>query len=411
MSLEAIRHRTFEILEIGPYGSRLNRLVDVFLIVLILANVVAVAAETVPRLQAAYRAYFVAFEVFSVIVFTVEYALRVWVAADDVRHGAGSAASRRWRFVRSPLAVIDLLAILPFYVFFFAAPDLRFLRIFRLVRLFKLARYSPAVAALARVFYDERRALMGALIIMFGLVLVSASVMYFVERQAQPEAFGSIPQATWWALVTLTTVGYGDVVPVTLLGRILGSVVMIFGLAVYAIPIGIIASGFSSEIHRREFMVRWGLIAKVPLFRGLDAETIGDLSHYLKAVVVEAGTVLSRPGQVLHELFFVVSGELSAEIGKHVTTLGEGDFFGEGGLIEDAPARTTITARTSCRLMVLAGHDFKHLLKSRPELAARVGEAAEQRLKQLVEVGEIGAEEAEALFDNLKRWWEPPSGT
>ena len=410
MSLEAIRHRCFEILEVGPYGNRLNRLIDGFLIVLILANVVAVAAETVPRLQAAYRAYFVIFEVFSVAVFTVEYALRIWVAADDMRHGAGSAASRRWRYIRSPLALIDLAAILPFYIFFFAAPDLRFLRIFRLVRLFKLARYSPAVTALARVFYDERRALMGALIIMFGLVMVSASVMYFVERHAQPEAFGSIPQAIWWALVTLTTVGYGDVVPVTLVGRILGSVVMIFGLAVYAIPIGIIASGFSSEIHRREFMVRWGLIAKVPLFQGLDAETIGDLSRFLKAVVVEAGTVLARPGQILHELYFVVSGELSAEFRQHATTLREGDFFGEGGLIEDAPARTTVTAKTSCRLMVLDSHDFKHLLKSRPGLAARVGEAAKQRLKQLVEVGEISAEEAEALFDNLKRWWEPPSG-
>lgn len=293
-----IRRRTFEVLELGAFGDRLSKLIDWFLILLIIGNVLAVAIETVEGMDEAYGPYFHGFEIFSVFIFSAEYFARVWIAAESRLEGDTTLAARL-RWMRSPFAIIDLLSILPFFLSMFFAADLRVLRVFRLLRLFKLARYSPALAALGKVFVDERRALAGTLVIMLGLVVVSATILHFAERGVQPDAFGDIPKAMWWAIVTLTTVGYGDVVPVTLFGRVVAAAVMLFGLAIYAIPIGIIGFGFSNEIHKREFMIRWGLIARVPLFQGLSADLINEISQRLRALVATPSQTLIRRGKRL----------------------------------------------------------------------------------------------------------------
>ena len=214
---------------------------------LILLNVLAVAFETVDALYASYEAFFFGFELLSVTIFTVEYAGRIWSAVE-----AGEPYDRpivgRLRFATRPLLVLDLIAILPFYIAIFAGvTDLRFLRALRLIRflrLFRLVRYSESMQAFGRAFYLKRGQLIVAMTGNLILLVVASSLMYFAEHAAQPEAFPSIPGTMWWGIVTLTTVGYGDVTPVTPVGQLIGSVVAILGIGLFALPASIMASGF-----------------------------------------------------------------------------------------------------------------------------------------------------------------------
>jgi voltage-gated potassium channel len=243
--------------------------------------------DSVPALQAQYGPLFIATELLSLVVFTIEYGLRVWVAAEHAPHRHSSERKARWEFVSSPLGVVDLLAVLPFWFAFVLPGDLRVLLVFRMVRFLKLARYSPAMRSLLDALYSERRALFGCFVILLGATLLAASVMHVIEGHAQPDKFGAIPEAMWWAIVTLGTIGYGDVVPVTVLGRIVASVTIFVGLIMVALPIGIVATAFADEIHRREFVVTWGMVARVPLFAELQATDIAAVTRKGDLVVEE----------------------------------------------------------------------------------------------------------------------------
>ena len=252
---KGFKHRIYEVLEVAHPDDRLSRVVDRSLIALIVANVAAAIIETVEPVQLRYQAQFWAFEVFSVTVFSIEYLARMWICDKHLSLMDHGPIKARLKFAVTPYALIDLAAILPFYLaLFMPFADLRLLRIFRLLRLLKLLRYSPALATLARVLKNERRALVGSLLIVIALLLISSTVIFYIEREVSPQAFGSIPQSMWWALATLTTVGYGDVVPLTPLGKMVGGLVMVLGVGIFALPIGILASGFSTEIQRRDFV-------------------------------------------------------------------------------------------------------------------------------------------------------------
>lgn len=244
------RRRVHEILERSRPSDRVGRWVDLALIVLILGNVAAAILETVPSLAAAAGEFFRWFEVVSVAVFTVEYGLRMWSCV-EAKSAAGRPWAARGRYALSWPALIDLAAILPFYLAMFFSLDLRMLRILRLLRLFKLSRYSSAFGMLADVMRREAGTLLVCFAILAALLVVTATGAYLAEREAQPEAFGSIPAAMWWAMATLTTVGYGDVTPVTALGKIFGGVVTVLGVGMAALPAGILASGLSAELAQR----------------------------------------------------------------------------------------------------------------------------------------------------------------
>ncbi|MBC8268941.1 MAG: ion transporter [Rhodospirillaceae bacterium] len=245
------RQRAHEILDISLPHDKVGRFIDGCLITLIALNVAAVIFETLPGLGQGWLKLFFWFEVFSIIIFSVEYVLRVWSAVDDDEIDYRHPILGRLRYMLTPMALIDLFVILPFYLGFFFQIDLRFLRVLRLLRVFKLTRYSSSMSLLLNVLRDEGRAIGAAMFVLMLMLVLTASLAYLAEHKAQPEAFGSIPAAMWWAVITMTTVGYGDVVPVTLWGKLMGAAIGILGIGMVALPAGLLSSGFSNELHRR----------------------------------------------------------------------------------------------------------------------------------------------------------------
>lgn len=375
----ALRRRAHEVLEAGHANDRLSTLFDAVLVTLIITNVIAFAVGTMEA-AAPYETALEAFNIVSVAIFTVEYAARLWACVElpPWRHLPHWRA--RLRFARRPLLLVDLAAILPFYLSFLLPLDLRVLRVLRLLRFFKVARYSPALQTLGRVFSNERRALYGALIIMASALLISSTVIYFLERHAQPEVFGSVPDAAWWALATLTTVGYGDAVPVTAMGRLFGGVVMIFGLGMFALPIGIVATGFVQEVNRREFVVTWSMVARVPAFEQLNAAAISKLMSVLRAQSFPAGAMILGDGDVVDAIYFIAAGEVAVEEGGRRQVLNAGEYFGDDTLHDpDKVEGITAVAVSNCDLLMLERDAFKRLLRENDELRKQVRAAARAR--------------------------------
>ncbi len=243
--------RAFNILEVSESRGDLSWKIDAFIIILIILNVVAIILESIEPLVLKYSNEFFFFEVFSVIVFTIEYIFRIWVS--NLNPLFKNPITGRLKYAFTPIAIIDLLAILPFYLAF-TALDLRLLRmfrIFRIFRLFKIARYISALSLINRVITRKKEELIISIIFTLFLLLLSSTIMYYIENNAQPDHFSSIPETMWWGIATLTTVGYGDMYPVTGMGQFLGGIIAIIGIGLFALPTGIIASGFSEELAHK----------------------------------------------------------------------------------------------------------------------------------------------------------------
>lgn len=246
-----LRNTVFRVLETAKDNDAASRIADISLIVLIAASVVAVILESVPTIESRYGAELYWFEVFTISVFTAEYFLRLWSSVESEEYRLANPILTRLRYMFSFHAIIDLLAILPFYLMtfgLFSAVDMRFLRAVRLLRVLKLTRYSAALNMLITTVNENGRALLASFMILVTVMLLAASGMYYFERLAQPQAFGSIPAAMWWAFVTLTTVGYGDVTPITVGGRVFGAMITVVGIGMVALPTSILASGYSQQL-------------------------------------------------------------------------------------------------------------------------------------------------------------------
>ena len=370
----ALRRRTHEILEQGPFGDTASRNVNRLLVATIIINLIATVLQSVPALNVRYGTWFIIIEWASLILFTAEYLLRVWATADD-----GNDSRARLKYVLSPIGIVDLLAVAPFWIALFSGADLRFLLVFRMVRFLKLARYSPGMRSLLDAIYAERRALFGCLVIIMGATLVAASIMQVVEGEAQPEKFGTIPDAMWWAIVTLATVGYGDVSPITPFGKVLTGLYILASLIIIALPVGIVATAFSSEIHRRDFVVTWSMVARVPLFAGLSAADIADISRLLRAQTVEGGTMIVRRGESGDSMYFIGNGEVEVELPSDRVRLGVGDFFGEVAVLGRARRMATVTAVTRTNLLILDAQDLEALMEREKRIAERIHEALRGR--------------------------------
>lgn len=376
-SAKAIAYR---LLEKGVTGDSLGRRVNLVFVVFIVLTVVVALLDTVPSLSQAHHRLFEIAETVAGLVFLIEYAARLWVADLHPPLRRFGPFGARLRYALQLSAIIDLLAVLPFVAaLFLPATALKTLVIIRLVRFLKLARYSPALRSLINAIVQERHALIASFVIIFGVVLVAATGMYLVERHVQPDKFGSIPEAMWWALATLTTVGYGDVVPITPAGKILGGLVMLTGYGLFALPIGIIATAFAREIHSREFVVTWAMVARVPLFEDLKATEIAEIAKLLRAISMPAGEVITRQGEQAESMYFIADGLVEVDLGHSKVELGEGAFFGEMAILGRRKRGATTIALQRTSLMVLEASDLHNLMMRKPHLADRLLKEAEMR--------------------------------
>ena len=244
--MEQFKKKVYAVLEL-----EFNNPINIFLAILIIANVICVILATVNSFYIRFSTFLDDFEMFSVIVFTIEYIFRLWSSTSNKRYK--HPIKGRLRYASQPLLIVDLLAFLPFYLPLIAV-DLRFLRIlriFRVLRVLKLERYFSALKIVARVIKNKSAELISTFIVIFILLIIVASMMYYIE----PQTFSSIPQAMWWGIVTLTTVGYGDIYPTTVIGKLVGAVLALLGIGLFGLPAGILAAGFIEEIQARKSKV------------------------------------------------------------------------------------------------------------------------------------------------------------
>ena len=246
--MRKLKQRVFEVIQPAAEGCIASRVFDVAIMVLIAGSIVSVFATTFSLSKTELRC-FGAFETVSVLIFTVEYLLRIWTA--DLLHPDETPFRARLRYIRSGMALIDLLAILPFYLPMILPVNLlglRAIRLVRLLRIFKLNRYSDALISIGRVFAEKSREIAASLFFVAILLVIASLLIYHAEHDAQPEQFKNAFSGLWWAVATLTTVGYGDIYPITPLGRVLGAVIAILGIGVVAVPTGILSAGFMEHL-------------------------------------------------------------------------------------------------------------------------------------------------------------------
>lgn len=371
---QTLRQLAYVVLEEGQTEDGWSRLVEFGMIALIVSNVIMVILETVPSLYRPYHWFFSTFEAFTVYAFALEYAVRVWCAPEDPRIGYDHPLTGRLRFALRPMMIIDFIAFAPFFLTMFTggALDLRALRVLRLLRLLKIARYSQALPAMLGVLYAERRALLGSFILLLCTVCASGEVMYLVEGRGQPEHFGTLPDSMYWAITTLSTVGYGDEVPLTGFGKLVAALTMVMGLVLFAMPIGIISKGFVDGLHRREFSITWSMVKRQPLFNDFSVEAVGQIVDLMGAALLQDHTRIAIAGQPAHNLYLIISGRARAEDDTGAYDLEAGDMFGEEALVDDAVYGKTVVARTEIRLMVLPSDDLRRISRKFPLLARRI---------------------------------------
>ena len=376
---DSLRRRIYEVLDVGMAHDRASRLVHRALVALILISVAVAVLESVPSLQQRFNTAFSIIEVITVAIFTAEYAIRLWAAPEHKPYSGMTDGRARLAFACSLSSIIDLLAILPLYLAFFGNDDLRVFLLLRIVRFLKLLRYSPGARSLLDAISHERRALYACLVIFTSLLLMTAAVMHIAEHAAQPDKFGTIPDAMYWSVITLTTVGYGDVVPVTPAGKIVAGVTALLGLLMLSLPVGIVATAFAQEIRKREFVVTWAMVARVPLFSSLGPSDVAEIMQLLNSQMADPGETVVRRGEPATSMYFVASGEVEVELAETRIRLGEGHFFGEAAVLGRAERSATVRATTKTKLLVLDSEDLRILMSRQADIAQRVRQEAYRR--------------------------------
>jgi voltage-gated potassium channel len=344
---------------------------------MVAAGIAIMLAETVAPIQATYGVALAAGFYIVAAFFCAEYVLRLTAAPESPIGLHCGPLRARLLWVVSVGGVFDLVSALPGLVAIVQGPSVG---LFGFVWAFKYVRYSPGLAAIGRDVSNARQALLSVLLGFATVLLTASSVAYLLERDANPDAFGSIPAALWWGIVTMTTTGYGDVVPQTVGGRVLGGVLMIGGILVFALWAGILASGYAQELRRREFLRTWELVAKVPFFHNIGAALIAEVAELLRPRDFPPGAVIMRRGAAGDRMYFIIDGEVEVQLASQTVILGGGQFFGELALLTGAPRNATVVAVDACTLLALDIVDFHGLLGRHPELARIIREEADQRL-------------------------------
>jgi voltage-gated potassium channel len=347
---------------------------------MVAAGIAIILTATVAAMQASYGAALVIGFYVVAVFFFAEYVLRV-IAAQEApggEHRGPLGAQLAW--ATSLGGVFDLVSALPLLIALAGVPEAG---LGGFVWAFKYVRYSPGLASLGRVISHARQALLSVLLGFSIVLLTAASIAYLMERHAHPEdpeAFASIPAALWWGITTMTTTGYGDVVPHTIAGRALSGIVMVGGILIFALWTGVIVNGYAEELRRREFLRTWELVAKVPFFHHIGASLIAEVARLLRSRDYPQGAVIMRRGEPGDCMFFVVEGEYEVQLQTGPIRLGAGHFLGELALLTGDPRNATVIATRDCKLLVLDIVDFHELLARQPELARVIREEAHKRL-------------------------------
>jgi voltage-gated potassium channel len=305
-----------------------------------------------------------------------EFVVRLW-----------TAGAERKAYLTSAEGLIDLAAAAALPLGWLVVAEPRDVPLFAVVWAFRYIRHTTGLALFWRVMRRSRKPLLSIASLFLVVFLTAATLAYVFEREAQPEAFGSIPRAMWWAIVTVTTTGYGDLVPTTLWARLLGGWVMIGGIVMFALQAGIIVTAFGEELQRRHFLHTWDLVTAVPFFQGLGAAAIADIVRLMQALDVSEGTTVVRRGEPGDAMYFIVSGEVTVQLPEPVI-LGPGGFFGEMALLFGTPRSATVVATKPSVLLALDIADFRALAGRRPEIVDVI--EAEGRRRREVNTAMLG---------------------
>jgi len=296
-----------------------------------------------------------------------------------VRLQYASKADRLWTYALSGRGLLDgfSAAAIPLALVLGANPKSAWL--LGIFWMFKVVPGIPGLRQLRRVLVQESGPLLSVLVIFLMVLFLASVAMYFLERDAQPAGFGSVPAALWWAVATLTTTGYGDVVPITPLGRLVAGLVMICGIGVFGLWAGILATGFAAETRRDNFLKTWESVSKVPFFASLGPAAIADVTHMLRTMDLPARTMIIRKGQQGDCMYFIAAGEVEVDLPGKKVTLGDGAFFGEMALLGNNLRSANITTTRVSRLLVLDLVDFRLLMARHPDLAETIDAEAKRR--------------------------------
>lgn len=336
-------------------------------------GLVAMTALTVPHLAQSSGGWLLGCLWGCLAYFAVEGAHRAIAAFQ---------AGQLRRYLLSPTGFIDLIATYPVPIALLCGappPSAWLLGSFWVL---KLAQDSPGLAQLGRVFIIEAKPLASVLTLFLIVLFLSAVAMHVMEGAAQPEAFGTLPASLWWAVVTLTTTGYGDEVPKSYLGHLLGALVMVCGIATFGLWTGILATGFAAESRRRNFLQTWNLVSKVPFFQALDPAAIAEITHMLRRLELPPQAVVIRRGRVGDCMYFIADGEVEVEIKPVPVRLGAGAFFGELALIGDSIRTANVSTSAPSTLLILDLADFRSITARHPEMARSIEAEATRRTSE-----------------------------
>ena len=366
-------------LEAGPSALRPARIYRSVLIFSILVSMATATAGTLPDVTIPALSPLGLVGMWANLAIANDYLLRLLLAWRGSSRNEDSGLHGLRNYALSAFGLFDLLAAASLARPFLPIDAQDTAVVLSIFCFLKFARYSPALETLRTVILMESKPLMSALFIVLLLAYVTATLLFFVERGANP-ALSSLPNALWWAVITLTTVGYGDVVPVTNLGKVLGGIVAILGLCMFALPASILASGFTEEMRRHAFIKNWGLVSKVPFFNGLNAGQIAEIAELLKPYIALKGQTIIREGEIGESMYFIVSGEVEGRHAGNKFLLKAGDFFGEIALLDRSPRTATLKATMRCQLLTLGVRDFQKFIGSSPELMPTIRKMAEERM-------------------------------
>jgi len=374
--------------QFGPFRASAHRVLQ---FAAMAVGLLAMTVMTVPGLRPDVQSWLSITLWVCLILFAAELVLNAW---------PGSTQAGEPNHLLTVSGAIDVLGVVPIPVALLAGVPADTAWLLASLWLLKLTAMVPGFSLLGRVIALEARPLGSVLVIFLIVLLLAATAVFILERAIQPQRFGSLPLALWWAVTTLTTTGYGDSVPQSFLGRLIAGMVMISGLGVFGLWAGILANGFAAEHRRRDFIRNWDLVTRVPFLRNLDPPALIALTRMLRPVDLAPKTIVVRRGQPGDCMYFIASGEVEVKVEPKTIRLGAGAFFGEIALLKETTRTATVVTTSPATLLMLEVADFRDFVAHHPELATALEKESARRANVSAEVDPDGSRPAARLADN-----------